>query len=255
MVEKSLKAYNYKIDEDLKNKFQEYRKTHNEGVFDVYPEDVRAARHTGLITGLPDAYGRGRIIGDYRRIALYGLETLIEEKKKDLIHLNTLMDDETIQKREEVAEQIRALYAIERMANSYGHSLMRPAANAQQATQAIYFGYLAAAKENNGAATSVGRVSTFLDIYFERDMKENKITEEQAQEIVDQFIMKLRFIRHLRTPEYDELFGGDPTWITESIGGIGVDGRSLVTKTSYRFLHSLINLGPAPEPNLTVLWS
>lgn len=255
MVEKSLKAYGYEIDEDLKNKFQEYRKTHNEGVFDVYPEDVRAARHTGLITGLPDAYGRGRIIGDYRRIALYGLETLIEEKKKDLTHLNLQMSDETIQKREDIAEQIRALYAIEKMANSYGHSLMRPATNAQQAAQAIYFGYLAAIKENNGAATSLGRVSTFLDIYIEKDMKENKITEEQAQEIVDQFIMKLRFVRHLRTPEYDELFGGDPTWVTESIGGVGLDGRTLVTKTSYRFLHSLINLGPAPEPNLTVLWS
>lgn len=255
MVENSLKAYNYKIDDKMKQKFQEYRKTHNEGVFDAYPERVRAARHTHLLTGLPDAYGRGRIIGDYRRLALYGIDTLIEEKKKDLRNLQAEMSDETIQLREEVSEQIRALQEIEELANSYDLSLRKPATTAREAIQAIYFGYLAAAKQNNGAATSLGRVSTFIDIYIERDMKEGRLDEIGAQELIDQFVMKLRLIRHLRTPEYDELFGGDPTWITEAIGGMGTDGRSLVTKTSFRFLNTLINLGPAPEPNLTILWS
>ena len=254
MVENSLKAYGYGIDEDMKSHFKEFRKTHNQGVFDAYTPEIRMARHTGLITGLPDAYGRGRIIGDYRRVALYGIDKLIEFKQKDLQELDITYNLKMIQLREEVAEQIRALKAMKEMAATYNYDLSKPAETAQEALQHIYFAYLAGAKENNGAATSLGRVSTFVDIYMERDLAAGRITEMEAQELVDQFIMKLRLIRHLRTPSYDELFAGDPTWVTESIGGMGIDGRSLVTKTSYRFLQSLYNLGPAPEPNLTILW-
>ena len=254
MVENSLKAYGYGIDEDMKAHFQEFRKTHNQGVFDAYTPEIRMARHTGLITGLPDAYGRGRIIGDYRRVALYGIDKLIEFKQKDLQELDITYNLKMIQLREEVSEQIRALKKMKEMAATYDYDLSKPAETAQEALQHIYFAYLAGAKENNGAATSLGRVSTFVDIYMERDLAAGRITEMEAQELVDQFIMKLRLIRHLRTPSYDELFAGDPTWVTESIGGMGTDGRSLVTKTSYRFLQSLYNLGPAPEPNLTILW-
>lgn len=255
MVENSLKAYDYSIDEELKNHFNEFRKTHNQGVFDAYPDRVRKARHAGLITGLPDAYGRGRIIGDYRRVALYGINELVAYKKFDLQAMeNEEMSAEIVQLREEIAMQIKALLEMKELAKSYGKDISKPARTAQEAIQAIYFAYLAGAKENNGAATSLGRVSTFLDIYIEKDIQEGRLTEIEAQELIDQFIMKLRFIRHLRTPEYDELFAGDPTWITEAIGGMGPDGRSLITKTSFRFLHSLQNLGAAPEPNMTVLW-
>jgi formate C-acetyltransferase len=255
MVENSLQAYGYGIDEDMKAHFQEFRKTHNQGVFDAYTPEIRMARHTGLITGLPDAYGRGRIIGDYRRVALYGVDYLIQKKEEDKRNLKGPMLSDVIQLREEVSEQIKALKKMKEMAATYDYDLSNPATSAQEALQHIYFAYLAGAKENNGAATSLGRVSTFVDIYMERDLASGKITEMEAQELVDQFIMKLRLIRHLRTPSYDELFAGDPTWVTESIGGMGIDGRSLVTKTSYRFLQSLYNLGAAPEPNLTVLWS
>ena len=254
MVEQSLKAYNKTIDPDLKKYFNEFRKTHNQGVFDAYTPEIRLARHTGLLTGLPDAYGRGRIIGDYRRVALYGIDTLIEDKKNDLSYLTGQMLDEIIRLREEVSEQIKALEKIKILAQSYNYDISKPAKDCQEAIQHIYFAYLAGVKENNGAATSLGRISTFIDIYAEKDLKEGNKTEEEIQELIDQFVIKLRLIRHLRTPEYDELFAGDPTWITESIGGIGADGRSLVTKTSYRFLQTLYNLGPAPEPNLTVLW-
>ena len=255
MVEKSLKAYDKEIDEELKKNFREFRKTHNDGVFDVYTPEIKAARHAGLITGLPDAYGRGRIIGDYRRVALYGVDKLIEEKKKDLEKFNPLeMDNWVIQIREEIAMQIKALQQMKEMAQMYGCNIAEPATTAREAIQAIYFAYLAGAKENNGAATSLGRVSTFIDIYIENDIKKGLLDEVGAQELIDQFVMKLRFIRHLRTPEYDELFAGDPTWVTEAIGGMGPDGKSLVTKTSFRFLRTLINLGPAPEPNLTILW-
>ena len=255
MVEQSLKAYDKTIDDELKANFNEFRKTHNQGVFDAYTPEIRAARHAGLITGLPDAYGRGRIIGDYRRVALYGIDTLIQEKQEDLRNLKGEMSNELIQLREEVAEQIRALQDIKTLAESYGYKFIsKPAFTCQQALQHIYFAYLAGAKENNGAATSLGRISTFIDIYAEKDLKRGYADEGQIQELIDQFIIKLRLIRHLRTPAYDELFAGDPTWITESIGGMGLDGRSLVTKTSYRFLQSLYNLGPAPEPNLTILW-
>ncbi|SCN24489.1 Formate acetyltransferase [Clostridium sp. N3C] len=255
MVEQSLEAYGYKLNEDIAKYFKAYRKTHNDGVFDAYTEEMRAARSAGLLTGLPDAYGRGRIIGDYRRIALYGIDYLIEEKKKDLKNLKGDMLDELIRLREEVSEQIRALKAIKDMAASYGVDISQPAANAKEAVQAVYFGYLAGVKENNGAAMSLGRISTFLDIYIERDLQNGLLTEEEAQELIDQFVIKLRMVRHLRTPEYNELFAGDPTWVTEAIGGVGLDGRPLVTKNSYRFLHTLVNLGPAPEPNMTVLWS
>ena len=238
----------------MKSHFKEFRKTHNQGVFDAYTPEIRAARHTGLITGLPDAYGRGRIIGDYRRVALHGTDLLIKFKEEDLLALKGPMTPELIQLREEVSEQIRALKKMEKMALSYDYDISKPATTAQEALQHIYFAYLAGAKENNGAATSLGRVSTFVDMYMERDLEAGHITEMEAQELVDQFILKLRLIRHLRTPSYDELFAGDPTWVTESIGGMGIDGRSLVTKTSYRFLQSLYNLGPAPEPNLTILW-
>jgi len=255
MVQSSLKEYGYKLDENIEKYFPQYRKTHNEGVFDAYTKEIRAARSAGLLTGLPDAYGRGRIIGDYRRVALYGIDYLIEEKKIDLDNLNGDMLDELVRKREEVNEQIRALSAIKSMAARYGVDISKPAENAKEAVQALYFGYLAGIKENNGAATSFGRTSTFLDIYIERDLEAGLITEKEAQELVDQLIIKLRLVRHLRTPEYNELFGGDPTWVTESIGGMGINGKSLVTKNSYRYLHTLINLGTSAEPNLTVLWS
>lgn len=255
MVRQALAAYGYKLDPSVEEYFK-YRKTHNDGVFSAYTTDIRKARHAGLLTGLPDAYGRGRIIGDYRRIALYGIDRLIEEKKNDLISLEKEeLTEEMIRLREEVSEQIKALGEIKSMASKYGFDISMPANNAKEAVQWLYFGYLAAIKENNGAAMSLGRTSTFLDIYFERDLKKGIITEEEAQEIIDQFIMKLRMARHLRTPEYNELFAGDPTWVTESLGGMTEDGKSLVTKNSFRYLHTLYNLGSAPEPNLTVLWS
>ena len=255
MVHSSLEAYGYTLDSEVDKHFNEYRKTHNQGVFDAYTKDIRRARSAGLITGLPDAYGRGRIIGDYRRIALYGIDFLINEKQKDLDNLIGEINDNVIRLREEVSEQIRALDKIKKMALSYGYDISVPASNAKEATQWLYFGYLAAIKENNGAAMSLGRTSTFLDIYIERDLNLGLITEKEAQEIIDQFIIKLRLARHLRTPEYNELFAGDPTWVTESIGGMLDESRSLVTKNSFRYLHTLINLGTSPEPNMTVLWS
>ena len=255
MAKSALEQYGYQLDPEIEAHFTEYRKTHNEGVFDAYPERTRAARHAGLLTGLPDAYGRGRIIGDYRRVALYGVDRLIEWKKRDLEELDGPMGEERIRLREEVSEQIRALGKMKDMASHYGVDLSRPAANAHDAIQALYMAYLAGIKENNGAATSLGRTSTFVDIYLQRDLENGVITEEEAQELVDQFIIKLRLVRHLRTPEHNELFGGDPTWVTESIGGMSIGGKTLVTRTSFRYLHTLTNLGSAPEPNLTVLWS
>jgi len=255
MVQSSLEEYGYKLDGNIEKYFPQYRKTHNEGVFDAYTKEIRAARSAGLLTGLPDAYGRGRIIGDYRRVALYGIDYLITEKKNALDVLQGDMLDELIRKREEVNEQIRALTAIKSMAAKYGVDISKPAESAKEAVQALYFGYLAGIKENNGAATSFGRTSTFLDIYIERDLEAGLINEKEAQELIDQLIIKLRLVRHLRTPEYNELFGGDPTWVTESIGGMEISGKSLVTKNSYRYLHTLINLGTSAEPNLTVLWS
>ena len=255
MAKSALEQYGYQLDPEIEAHFTGYRKTHNEGVFDAYPERTRAARHAGLLTGLPDAYGRGRIIGDYRRVALYGVDRLIECKKRDLEELDGPMGEERIRLREEVSEQIRALGKMKDMASRYGVDLSKPAANAHDAIQALYMAYLAGIKENNGAATSLGRTSTFVDIYLQRDLENGVITEEEAQELVDQFIIKLRLVRHLRTPEYNELFGGDPTWVTESIGGMSIGGKTLVTRTSFRYLHTLTNLGSAPEPNLTVLWS
>ncbi len=255
MAHSALESYGYKLDPTIDKHFSEYRKTHNDGVFDVYTPDIRRARSNALLTGLPDAYGRGRIIGDYRRIALYGIDYLIEQKEKDKQELVGNMLDDLIRKREEVAEQIKALKQIKEMALSYGFDISKPAKNAKEAIQWLYFGYLAGIKENNGAATSLGRTSTFLDIYIERDLEKGLITEEEAQEMIDQFIIKLRLVRHLRTPEYNELFAGDPTWVTESIGGMLNDKKSLVTKTSFRYLHTLTNLGSAPEPNMTILWS
>ena len=255
MVYTELDAYGYQLDPTVDQYFNEFRKTHNQGVFDAYPASVRKARHVGLLTGLPDAYGRGRIIGDYRRVALYGIDFLMEDKKKDWDHLIGPMTDDLIRLREEVSMQYRALEQIKKMAASYGFDISKPAKNAKEAIQWTYFGYLAAIKENNGAAMSLGRVDAFFDIYIERDIKENILTEEEAQELIDQFVIKLRLVRHLRTPEYDELFSGDPTWVTCSIGGINVDQESMVTKTSYRLIHTLSNLDPAPEPNMTVLWS
>lgn len=254
MVKQELEAYGYKLNEDVKKYFVEYRKTHNDGVFDAYTKEIRRARSSHLLTGLPDAYGRGRIIGDYRRIPLYGIDYLIEKKQEDLDSIVDI-NSNTIQLREEVSEQIRALEKIKSMALKYGFDISRPASNAKEAVQWLYFGYLAAIKENNGAAMSLGRTSTFLDIYIENDINEGILTEEEAQELIDQFIIKLRIARHLRTPDYNDLFAGDPTWVTESIGGVTNDGRSLVTKNSFRYLHTLINLGPAPEPNMTILWS
>ena len=254
MVDSILDYYDYKWDENLHEFFHKYAKTHNEGVFDAYTPEVRAARSSGLITGLPDAYGRGRIIGDYRRIALYGIDYLIEQKKKDLAAIKTI-NAETIQLREDVNEQIRALAEIKAMAATYGDDISLPAVNAKEAIQWLYYGYLAAVKENNGAAMSLGRTSTFLDIFIQRDLDAGLITEEEAQTYIDQFIMKLRLARHLRTKEYDDLFAGDPTWVTEGLGGMAEDGSHLVTKNSFRYLHTLTNLGSAPEPNMTVLWS
>lgn len=254
MAEKALAAYGKELDPTIKRHFFEYRKTHNDGVFDVYTPEIRLARSNGLITGLPDAYGRGRIIGDYRRIALYGVDFLIEEKKKDFAKID-ISSEENIRLREEVSEQIRALGLIKEMALGYGFDISKPAKNATEAVQWLYFGYLAGVKENNGAAMSLGRTSTFLDIFIERDLKNGTLTEEQAQELIDQFVIKLRLVRHLRTPDYDEIFAGDPTWVTESIGGMADDNKSLVTKNSFRYLQTLRNLNPSPEPNLTVLWS
>ena len=256
IVEKACEAYDRKVDDEVENIFHKYRKTHNDGVFSVYTPDIRAARSSHLITGLPDGYGRGRIIGDYRRVALYGIDALISEKQTELDVLNTdELTEEIIRSREEISEQIKALNELKEMAAKYGFDISRPAANAKEAVQWLYFGYLGAIKSQDGAAMSLGRTSTFLDVYFERDLQNGVLTEEEAQEIMDHFVMKLRLVRFLRTPEYNELFSGDPVWVTESIGGMGIDGRTLVTKNSFRLLHTLQNLGPAPEPNMTVLWS
>ncbi|WP_302162373.1 formate C-acetyltransferase [uncultured Fusobacterium sp.] len=256
MVKNSLEAFGYEIDPLTEEIFTKYRKTHNEGVFSAYTDEMKACRKSGIITGLPDAYGRGRIIGDYRRVPLYGVDRLIEDKQQQMKLLEVAeMDDETIRRREEIFEQIKALKSFVKMGQAYGFDLSRPAENAKEAVQYLYFGYLAAVKDQDGAAMSLGRTSTFLDIYIQRDLENGVITEKEAQELIDQFIIKLRIVRFLRTPEYDALFSGDPTWTTESLGGQGVDGRTLVTKTSFRYLHTLYNLGPAPEPNMTVLWS
>ncbi|MGN1372316.1 MAG: formate C-acetyltransferase [Candidatus Coprovivens sp.] len=256
MVYSELDAYGYKLNKDVDKYFNEFRKTHNQGVFDAYTKEIRKARHVGLLTGLPDAYGRGRIIGDYRRIALYGIDYLMEQKLNDWNNMEIdVMDEETMRLREEISMQYRALEEIKKMASKYGYDISKPATNSKEAVQWTYFGYLAAIKENNGAAMSLGRVDAFLDIYFNRDLENGLITESEVQEIIDQFIIKLRLARHLRTPEYDELFSGDPTWVTCAIGGVDNDGKSMVTKTSFRLLHTLTNLDPAPEPNMTVLWS
>lgn len=256
MAESALSAYGYTIDPEVEEIFTKYRKTHNQGVFDAYTPEMKAARHCGIITGLPDAYGRGRIIGDYRRVALYGIDRLIEDKKEQLHILEApTMTADIIRDREEISEQIRALDEMAQMAATYGFDIRRPAETAQEAIQWLYFAYLSAVKEQNGAAMSLGRTSTFLDIYIQRDLEEGRITEKEAQEFMDHFVMKLRLVKFMRTPEYNDLFSGDPTWVTESIGGMGIDGRTLVTKNSFRVLHTLSNLGPAPEPNLTVLWS
>ena len=255
MVYQELDAYGYKLNPDVDKYFNEYRKTHNQGVFDAYTSDIRKARHVGLLTGLPDAYGRGRIIGDYRRIALYGIDYLMEEKKKEWESKCGRMLEDVIRTREELSVQYRALDQIKKMALKYGYDISRPASNAMEAIQWTYFGYLAAIKENNGAAMSMGRVDAFFDIYIEKDIKEGILTEEEAQELIDQFVIKLRLVRHLRTPDYDELFSGDPTWVTCSIGGVSEDDKNMVTKSSYRILNTLTNLDPAPEPNMTVLWS
>ena len=255
MARQACEAYGYKLSDSIEKQFK-YRTTHNDGVFKAYTDEMRKARHSHLITGLPDAYGRGRIIGDYRRAALYGIDRLIEEKKKDKAALSGVnFDEEHIRLSEELSNQIAALTDIKKMAESYGYDISAPAANAREAVQWTYFAYLAAIKEQNGAAMSLGRVSTFLDVYIERDLENGTLTERQAQELMDDFVMKLRIARHLRTPEYNELFGGDPMWITESVGGMGEDGRTLVTKNSYRMLNTLYTLGSSPEPNLTVLWS
>ena len=256
IVEKSCAAYNKEVDPEVEKIFHGIRKTHNDGVFDAYTPDIRAARSSHLLTGLPDGYGRGRIIGDYRRVALYGVDMLIEKKKENLKYYTPdNFDEGIIRDREELSEQIKALEELKQMAADYGFDISVPAKNAKEAIQWTYFAYLAAIKEQNGAAMSIGRTSTFLDIYIERDLQNGTLTEEQAQELMDHFVMKLRLVRFLRTPEYDELFSGDPVWVTESIGGMGIDGRTLVTKNSFRILHTLTTLGPAPEPNLTVLWS
>ena len=256
IVEKSCESYGYKVDEETDYIYNNLRKTHNDGVFSVYTPDIRAARSSHLITGLPDGYGRGRIIGDYRRVALYGVDALIAEKKEELDILNIdEFTENVIRDREEIFDQIKALEDLKKMALRYGFDISVPASNAKEAIQWLYFGYLAATKDQNGAAMSLGRTSTFLDIYIERDLANGTLTEEEAQELMDHFVMKLRMIRFLRAPEYNELFSGDPVWVTESVAGMGVDGRTLVTKNSYRMLHTLVNLGPAPEPNLTVLWS
>ncbi|CEE00659.1 Formate acetyltransferase [Caldibacillus thermoamylovorans] len=256
MAKQALEAYGFELDKEIEHIFTDWRKTHNQGVFDAYTPEMRAARHAGVITGLPDAYGRGRIIGDYRRVALYGVDFLIEQKQNELNYIgDRTMTDDVIREREEYSEQIRALKELKQMALAYGYDISKPATNAKEAIQWLYFAYLAAIKEQNGAAMSLGRTSTFLDIYIERDIKNGTLTEKEAQELIDHFIMKLRLVKFARTPEYNELYSGDPTWVTESIGGIALDGRPMVTKTSFRYLHTLDNLGPAPEPNLTILWS
>lgn len=256
MSELAVESYGYEIDSEMSRIFTEYRKTHNQGVFDAYTPEMRAARRSGVITGLPDAYGRGRIIGDYRRVALYGIDFLIEDKLKDKDNYGGgVMSEDVIRQREELSEQIKSLQEMKELGDIYGFDISRPAENAHEAFQWLYLGYLAAIKQQNGAAMSLGRTSTFLDIYIERDIANGILTEVEAQELVDHFIMKLRLVKFARTPEYNELFSGDPTWVTEAVAGVGVDGRHLVTKNSYRFLHTLRNLGPSPEPNLTVLWS
>lgn len=255
MSEEALNMYGYTLDPHVKEIFTKYRKTHNDGVYDAYTPEMRAARRAHILTGLPDTYGRGRIVGDYRRVALYGVDYLIRKKEEDKLAMNGVMTPDKVRDREEISEQIKALKALKEMAAIYGRDISQPATTAQEAVQALYFGYLAAVKDQNGAAMSIGRNSTFLDIYIERDLKNGVITETEAQELIDQFVMKLRIVKFMRIKEYNELFSGDPTWVTESIGGMGVDGRTLVTKNSFRILHTLDNLGPAPEPNLTVLWS
>lgn len=256
MVVDACKAYGFEIPQELIDTFTNIRKTHNQGVFDAYTPEMRLARKTGIITGLPDAYGRGRIIGDYRRVALYGIDRLIEAKTADkALTDNVTMTDDVIREREEHSEQIRSLQELKAMAASYGYDISKPATNAKEAIQWLYFAYLAAIKEQNGAAMSIGRISTFIDIYIERDIAEGVLTEAEAQQLMDHFVMKLRIVKFLRTPDYNELFSGDPTWVTESIGGISTEGTSMVTKTSFRILHTLYTLGPSPEPNLTVLWS
>ena len=255
MAELAAKSYGFEIDSEVSHIFTDYRKTHNQGVFDAYTKEMRAARKSGVITGLPDAYGRGRIIGDYRRVALYGVDYLMAEKAKDHDKTRKVMDEETIRLREEVSEQYRALNELKQMASAHGYDISKPATNAKEAIQWLYFGYLAAIKEQNGAAMSLGRTTTFLDIYIERDLRTGLITEVDAQEMMDHFVMKLRLVKFARTPEYNALFSGDPTWVTESIAGVSMDGIPMVTKSSFRVLHTLDNLGPAPEPNLTVLWS
>ena len=256
IVEKSCEAYGMKVSDKIEDIYHNYRKTHNDGVFSAYTPEIRAARSAHLVTGLPDGYGRGRIIGDYRRVALYGVDELIACKKEDFANTRgNYMSEEIIREREEISEQIKALEDLKKMAASYGFDISKPASNSREAIQWLYFGYLGAVKQQNGAAMSLGRTSTFLDIYIERDLKAGYITEDEAQELMDHFVMKLRLVRFLRTPEYDELFSGDPVWVTESIGGMGIDGRTLVTKNSFRVLHTLNTLGPSPEPNLTVLWS
>lgn len=255
MAEQSLNEYGYEVDPEMHETFTQYRRTHNQGVFDAYTDEIKKARSAGLLTGLPDAYGRGRIIGDFRRIALYGIDFLIEQKKIDLSKIKGPLVEETIRLREEVSEQIKALEEMKNMAMSYGIDISNPAKDAKEAIQFLYFGYLAGVKENNGAAMSIGRNTTFIDIYIERDLKNGLLTEIEAQELIDQFVLKLRLVRHLRTPEYNQIFAGDPNWVTESIGGMGLNGKTLVTKTAFRFINTLTNLSPAPEPNITVLWS
>ena len=255
MAQTACKNYGYEVDPEIVDIFTKYRKTHNQGVFDVYTPEMKAARHAAIITGLPDAYGRGRIIGDYRRVALYGIDYLIEDKKHQLDTSLIRMTSENIRLREELSEQIRALGELKELGDIYGFDISEPAKNAKEAIQWLYLGYLAAVKEQNGAAMSLGRTSTFIDIYIERDLKNGVITEAEAQELIDHFIMKLRLVKFARTPDYNELFSGDPTWVTESIAGVGIDGRHMVTKTSFRYLHTLDNIGTAPEPNMTVLWS
>ncbi|MDE7083108.1 MAG: formate C-acetyltransferase [Clostridia bacterium] len=255
MAEQALNMYGYELDPEIKNIFTKYRKTHNDGVYDAYTPEMRRARKAHILTGLPDTYGRGRIVGDYRRVALYGVDFLIAQKEQDKLNMDGDMTPDKVRNREELSEQIKALKNLKALAGIYGIDISQPAQNAQQAVQALYFGYLAAVKDQNGAAMSIGRNSTFLDIYIKRDIDKGILDENGAQELIDHFVMKLRIVKFMRTKEYNELFSGDPTWVTESIGGMGIDGRTLVTKTSFRILHTLTNLGPAPEPNLTVLWS
>src|SRR6266576_788114 len=256
VVEASLKDYGIEPDPEIAEIFTKYRKTHNDGVFDAYTPEIMKARHSHLITGLPDAYGRGRIIGDYRRVALYGVDFLITEREQDKAELNDRHStEEVIRLREELAEQIRSLKELKQLGTNYGFDISKPATNGREATQWLYFGYLAAIKQQNGAAMSLGRVSTFLDIYFERDLRERTLTETEVQEIIDDFVLKLRIVRFLRAPEYNQLFSGDPVWATDVVGGMGDDGRTLVTKSNFRVLNTLDNLGPAPEPNITIYWS